>query len=120
LRIRAPIIPAFSATPTPIIATNVTATTAKPAKLFTNDDSMKRMPSVESRLWTSNVCSFRTYSGISKCSWVTSSTATIVLPPSDSWRSRTCWIGTGTATVSVTSTSNAARIVDRIATNAIR
>lgn len=40
LRISAAISPAFSATPTPTIATNVTATTPNPAKLSTNDDSM--------------------------------------------------------------------------------
>jgi hypothetical protein len=57
LRISAAIIPAFSATPTPAMATKVTATTAKPAKLLTNDESMWRMPSIDSRLFTSKVCS---------------------------------------------------------------
>lgn len=54
----AAIRPACSATPTPIIATNVTATTEKPAKLFTNDEKMNRMPSTLSRLRTSKVCSW--------------------------------------------------------------
>ena len=58
LRMSAAISPAFSATPTPAIATNVTATTAKPAKLLTNDEKMNRMPSTLSRLCTSNVCSW--------------------------------------------------------------
>ena len=44
LRISAAIRPASSATPTPIIATKMTATTLKPAKLLTNDEKMKRMP----------------------------------------------------------------------------
>ena len=63
LRISAAISPACSATPTPAIATNVTATTANPAKLLTNDDSMNRMPSIESRLFTANVCCSITTSG---------------------------------------------------------
>ena len=46
----APMRPPASATPAPISATKVTATTPKPAKLGTNDVKMKRMPSVESRL----------------------------------------------------------------------
>ena len=41
--------PPASATPAPISATNVTATTPKPAKLGTNEVKMKRMPSIESR-----------------------------------------------------------------------
>ncbi len=45
LRISAPIIPACSATPTPIMATKTTATTAKPAKLSTNEVNMNRIPS---------------------------------------------------------------------------
>ena len=53
LRISAAMRPDASATPTPIIATNVTATTAKPAKLLTNDESMNRMPSIDRRLCTS-------------------------------------------------------------------
>ena len=50
LRISAAIIPASSATPTPIIATKTTATTLKLAKLLTNDENRKRIPSVLSRL----------------------------------------------------------------------
>ena len=42
--------PAFSATPTPIIATKITATTLKLAKFWTNDVKMKRIPSTEMRL----------------------------------------------------------------------
>ena len=45
LRMSAPISPPASATPAPIIAMNVTATTPKPAKLGTNDVKMNRMPS---------------------------------------------------------------------------
>ena len=50
LRMRAAISPASSATPTPIIATKTTATTLNPAKLLTNDEKMKRTPSVPRRL----------------------------------------------------------------------
>ena len=52
----APIRPAASATPAPIIATNITATTPKPAKFATNDVKMNRMPSTVSRLWIAIVC----------------------------------------------------------------
>ncbi len=50
LRIRAAIRPAFSATPTPIMATKITATTLKLAKFCTNDVKMNRIPSMEMRL----------------------------------------------------------------------
>ena len=56
LRMSAPISPASSATPAPSIATNVTATTPKPAKLATNDVKMNRMPSTVSRPWIGIVC----------------------------------------------------------------
>ena len=119
LRISAAISPAFSATPTPAIATNVTATTAKPAKLLTNEEKTKRMPSTASRLRTSNVCSCTRYSGIStSCPVITSYGTTE--PPSASRMSRISSIGTGTATLSVTDTSNAARIADSTATPRIR
>ena len=49
LRISAAIRPPASATPAPISAMNVTATTPKPAKLDTNDVKMNRIPSVVSR-----------------------------------------------------------------------
>ena len=55
LRISAAIRPAFSATPTPIMATKITATTLKLAKLVTNDEKMKRSPATDSRLLTSVV-----------------------------------------------------------------
>ena len=45
----AAISPLASATPAPMSATNVTATTPKPAKLGTNEVKMKRMPSTESK-----------------------------------------------------------------------
>ena len=48
--ISAAIRPAFSATPTPIMATKITATTLKLAKFATNDEKMKRAPSNEIRL----------------------------------------------------------------------
>lgn len=57
LRISAAINPASSATPTPIIATNMTATTAKAAKLSTNEVRTNRIPSVVSRLSTVISCS---------------------------------------------------------------
>ena len=69
LRISAAIIPASSATPTPIIATKTTATTVKLAKLLTNDENRKRMPSALSRLsisvvsWTISISSSRYCSG---------------------------------------------------------
>ena len=47
----AAISPPASATPAPISATNVTATTPNPAKLGTNEVKMNRIPSVESRPW---------------------------------------------------------------------
>ena len=49
-RMSAAIRPPASATPAPMSATKVTATTPKPAKLGTNDVKMKRMPSIDSRL----------------------------------------------------------------------
>ena len=55
LRISAAIRPASSATPTPIMATNTTATTVKPAKLPTNDEKRNRIPSWLRRLWASVV-----------------------------------------------------------------
>ena len=58
LRMRAAMRPASSATPTPIMATNTTDTTVKPAKLFTNDEKRNRIPSVLSRLSTSVVSSW--------------------------------------------------------------
>jgi hypothetical protein len=51
----APIIPACSATPTPAIATSVTATTPKAAKLATNVEKTNRSPSTDRRLRISNV-----------------------------------------------------------------
>jgi hypothetical protein len=57
LRINAAIIPACSATPTPAIATRVTATTPNPAKFATNVEKKKRNPSTFSRLRISNVVS---------------------------------------------------------------
>ena len=69
LRMSAAINPASSATPTPIIATNTTATTLKLAKLLTNEEKMKRMPSAPSRLrievvsWTISTSSSRYSSG---------------------------------------------------------
>ena len=56
-RMRAPIRPATSATPAPIIAMNVMPTTLKPVKLATKDVKMKRMPSTVSRLWIGMTCS---------------------------------------------------------------
>lgn len=50
LRIRAAIRPASSATPTPIMATRMTATTPKSLKFCTAVVKMKRMPSPVSRL----------------------------------------------------------------------
>jgi len=73
LRIRAPINPACSATPTPAIATSVTATTPKPAKLSTKDEKKKRAPSTDIRLRTGNVSSDTTKAGISAGSPVTES-----------------------------------------------
>ena len=60
LRISAAIIPACSATPTPIMATKMVATTVKLAKLLTNEVKMKRMPSTVRRLRTLTVTSCRT------------------------------------------------------------
>ena len=50
LRISEPSRPDSSATPAPIIAMKVTATTPKPAKLLTKDEKMNRIPSIDSRL----------------------------------------------------------------------
>ena len=49
LRISAPISPAASARPTPIITTRMIATAAKLLKLSTNDVNRKRTPSPVSR-----------------------------------------------------------------------
>ena len=57
LRISAAMSPASSATPTPIIATRITATTLKLAKFDTSDVNMNRMPSIVSRLSISVVSS---------------------------------------------------------------
>ena len=57
-RMRAPIIPAASATPTPAIDTSTTATTPKPAKLCTNDSKTNRIPSMDSRFRTGNSCTW--------------------------------------------------------------
>ncbi len=48
LRISAPISPAASATPTPIITTRMITTAAKLRKLSTNDVNRKRTPSTVS------------------------------------------------------------------------
>jgi len=50
LRIRAPINPACSARPTPIIATRMTPTTPKLVKFDTAEVKMNLMPSAVSRL----------------------------------------------------------------------
>ena len=50
-RISAPIRPDSSATPTPIMATRITATTLKLEKLLTREVNRNRMPSTDSRLW---------------------------------------------------------------------
>ena len=55
LRISAPINPAASARPTPIITTRMIVTAAKLRKLSTNDVNRKRMPSTVSRPLTSVV-----------------------------------------------------------------
>jgi hypothetical protein len=73
LRMSAAIIPAFSATPTPAMAMSVTATTANPAKLSTKLENRNRMPSMESRLRTSNSSSTTVYSGIVTSCWSTTS-----------------------------------------------
>ena len=61
-RISAPINPAASARPTPIITTRMIATAAKLRKLSTNDVNRKRTPSTVSRLRTSLVFSRTSYS----------------------------------------------------------
>ena len=58
LRMRAAISPASSATPTPIIATRITATTPKSLKFCTTVVNMWAMPSRLSRLLTSMVSCF--------------------------------------------------------------
>ena len=58
-RMSAPISPPASATPAPMSATNVTATTPKPAKFGTKLVKMNRTPSVVRRLWTGIVTSSR-------------------------------------------------------------
>ena len=65
LRISAAISPASSATPTPIMATKMTATTLKFAKLLTNEVKMKRSPSTVSRLLISVVSVWISTSGSS-------------------------------------------------------
>lgn len=49
LRMSAPISPECSAMPTPIIATRITPTAAKPRKFGTNEVNMNRTPSPVSR-----------------------------------------------------------------------
>ena len=61
-RISAPISPAASARPTPIITTRMIATAAKLRKLATNDVKRKRIPSADSRLWIAAVSSLTVYS----------------------------------------------------------
>jgi len=78
LRISEPSRPDSSATPAPIIATKVTPMTAKPAKLLTNDEKMKRIPSIEIRLLIGMVCSTISHSsglvlGAEMLGWVLSS-----------------------------------------------
>ena len=55
LRISAPISPAASARPTPIITTRMIETAAKLRKLSTKDVNRKRTPSTVSSPWTSVV-----------------------------------------------------------------
>jgi len=50
LRMSDPSRPDSSATPAPIIAMKVTATTPNPAKLLTKEEKMNRMPSTDNRL----------------------------------------------------------------------
>lgn len=80
-RISAPIRPDSSATPTPSMATKITATTLNPAKLSTSDVKRKRMPFSESRLSILVVSVL-----ISTCSWTGArapgATSTFWLPPS--------------------------------------
>ena len=88
LRISAPISPAASARPTPIITTRMIATAAKLRKLATNEVKRKRTPSADSRLWIAAVSSTTSYSpswtdasgrppeGCVEPPWTTSSTAT--------------------------------------------
>ena len=52
MRISAPISPAASARPTPIITTRMIVTAAKLRKLSTNEVNRKRTPLVVSRPWT--------------------------------------------------------------------
>ena len=56
-RISAPISPAASARPTPIMTTRMIATAAKLRKLATNDVKRKRIPSADRRLWIEAVSS---------------------------------------------------------------
>lgn len=63
LRMRAAMSPASSATPTPIIATRITATTPKSLKFWTTVVKICRMPSADSRLRTSIVSVTTSYSG---------------------------------------------------------
>ena len=87
-RISAPIRPAASARPTPIITTRMIATAAKFRKLATNEVNRNRIPSAERRLWISAVFSTTLYSpswtdasgrppeGCVEPPWTTSSTGT--------------------------------------------
>ena len=68
LRISAPISPAASARPTPIITTRMIATAAKLRKLSTNDVNRKRMPSTVSRPLTSVVSVRTSYASAGSCS----------------------------------------------------
>jgi hypothetical protein len=55
LRIRAPISPASSASPTPIMATMITPTAEKSLKFCTKLVKMNRIPSALSRFFTAMV-----------------------------------------------------------------
>ena len=93
--IRAAIRPAFSATPTPIMATKITATTLKLAKFCTNEVKMKRIPSTESRLLISVVSSWISTSELSYDSGGTTA--------SGCWEPGCSISSTGTGAVSATS-----------------
>ena len=87
-RISAPIRPAASARPTPIITTRMIATAAKLRKLATKEVKRNRIPSAERRLWIDAVSSLTVYSpswtdasgsppeGCVDPPWTTSSTGT--------------------------------------------
>ena len=88
LRMRAPISPAASARPTPIMTTRMIATAAKLRKFATKDVNRKRIPSADRRLWIEAVSSTIRYSpsctdasgrppdGCVEPPWTTSSTGT--------------------------------------------